>query len=95
MKVKVIGLTTIYTDRSCLVTVELVETTGVISKVVEKLEVSIPKPYDHICKAVEWEVATLLNDNGYAVFVPDRPENVLPLNQGAIVYPEVTELTPE
>jgi hypothetical protein len=91
MKVRIIALNCIYSERSCTVTVELIETIGVISKVVEKLEVSIPKPYDHISPALEWEVATLLNQNGYDVFVPEKPFDVLPEEQSPIEVPEPVE----
>jgi hypothetical protein len=93
MRIRVIGLTSIYTERSCLVTVELVETTGVISKVTEKLEIAIPKPYDHIGKAVEWEIATLLNQNGYNVFVPEKPFDVLPEEQPPMEMTEPVEVS--
>lgn len=89
MQIKIVGLHTRYTNRSCDVTVELLDQVGPITKLVDRVSFTIHKPYDSMSEAVAYEAAVILSAAGYAVSVPDVvPEGLLP-EQGDI--PEVIQ----
>lgn len=79
MQIKVTGLHTKYTSRTCEVTVELLEQVGIITKLVDRVSFTIPKPYDTMSDALAYEAALVLSAAGYPVSIPDViPEGVLP-----------------
>ena len=84
MEIKIVGLHTKYTSRSCDVTVELLEQVGPITKLVDRVSFTIYKPYDNMNDAVAYEAALVLSAAGYPVSIPDViPEGLLP-DQGDI-----------
>jgi hypothetical protein len=87
MQIKITGLHTKYMTRSCEVTAELLDQTGPITKLVDRVSFTIHKPYDNINDAVAYEAALILSAAGYPVSVPDvLPEGLLP-DQGDIPEP--------
>jgi hypothetical protein len=93
MELKILGLNTSYINRSCIVTAQLLEVTGAITKLKETLTFTIQKPYDTINDAIRYESAVLLHNNGYDVSIPDViPEGILPeQNLVNIVTPQTSE----
>ena len=97
MKLNILGLNTSYVNRNCIVTAQLFEVTGIITKLKETLTFTIPKPYDTINDAVRYESAVLLYANGYDVSVPDViPEGILPEQNivNTVTTPEPEPVTP-
>ena len=94
MEIRLIGLHTKYTSRSCDVTVELLEQVGPITKLVDRVSFTIYKPYDSMNDAVAYEAALVLSAAGYPVSIPDViPEGLLP-DQGDIPpMPQAAEST--
>lgn len=89
MLITVRSLTCVYPLHTCEAGVELTETVNGIVRIAEQLKVSIPKPYDSITPAVEWEVAKVLHAAGFDVTIPPEPDDgVLPEQTQPFEFPE-------
>jgi len=67
-------ITTTYADNttnSTTVAVELIEQTGIISKITGKVQFSIPGVYDYASDILYREVGLVLVQEGYNVIVPE------------------------
>lgn len=74
------GISTLYPTNSCKVEVTIRKQEGVLEKVIDTVSFTIPKPYDGITEALDWECRKFLNQNGYPdiTYSTEPPEGVLP-----------------
>lgn len=82
MFLNIIRTSTLYVDKSCQVTVQIKQVTGNITKILDTVEFTIPKPYEGHTDALDWECRKFLKSNGYPDITYDEtpPTGVLPDN---------------
>lgn len=96
MLVTVRSISCHYPIKNCEVSVELTENINGITRIAEQLKLTIPKPYDSLGPAIEWEAAKILSAAGFDVTIPPEPDDgVLPEQTPPEELPESVNISSE